>query len=101
LRGGRGGPCFRLDGYRDHAQRRQIDRAIQDVHRSRAIGLEQARDGEAALVDHICFRVAGFHRPTATQALKKLGAEVISSNDEKLLRFKDLNGFVVELKSTV
>ena len=63
------------------------------------LGLEQARDGEAALVDHLCLRVAGFHRPTATEALKKLGAEVISSNDEKLLRFKDLNGFVVELKS--
>jgi hypothetical protein len=52
-------------------------------------------------VDHICIKVAGFDRKSITDRLQKLGAEIAPSNDENLLRFKDLNGLVMELKSGV
>jgi catechol 2,3-dioxygenase-like lactoylglutathione lyase family enzyme len=62
------------------------------------LGLEQAVAGQQPKVDHFCLRVAGFDRQTATVRLKRLGVDAAPSNDEKLLRFQDLNGFIVELK---
>jgi hypothetical protein len=50
-------------------------------------------------VDHVCIKVAGFDRKTVADKLQKLGAEMAASNDESLLRFKDPNGLVMELKS--
>jgi hypothetical protein len=43
----------------------------------------------------------GFNGQAITDKLKKLGAEIAPSNDEKLLCFRDPNGFIVELKSGV
>jgi catechol 2,3-dioxygenase-like lactoylglutathione lyase family enzyme len=63
------------------------------------LGLEAAAAGRKPAVDHICVRVAGFDRKAATEKLKKLGAEIALSNDEQLLRFRDLNGIMIELKS--
>lgn len=65
------------------------------------LGLEEAAGGKMPGVDHFCFRVAGFNRKLVTEKLKKLGAEIASSNDEDLLRFHDPNGFTVELKAGV
>jgi catechol 2,3-dioxygenase-like lactoylglutathione lyase family enzyme len=50
-------------------------------------------------VDHVCLRVAGFDRRAVTEKLKKLNVEIAPSNDEDLLRFRDLNGLVMELKA--
>ena len=50
-------------------------------------------------VDDVCIKVAGFDRKAVTDKLQKLGAGTAPSNDEDLLRFKDLNGLVMELKS--
>jgi hypothetical protein len=50
-------------------------------------------------VDHISIKVAGFDKRAVTEKLKKLGVEIAPSNDEDLLRFKDLNGLLMELKS--
>ena len=63
------------------------------------LGLEQAAAGVAPKVDHFCVRIAGFEKHTVTERLKKLGAGMAPSNDEKLLRFHDPNGFLVELKA--
>jgi catechol 2,3-dioxygenase-like lactoylglutathione lyase family enzyme len=63
------------------------------------LGLELAGVGKMPQVDHICLRVAGFDRKSASEKIKKLGAEILPSNDEQLLRFKDPNGFVMELKA--
>ena len=63
------------------------------------LGLETVAAGKSASVDHVCIRVAGFARRTVTDKLKKLGAEIAPSNDEDLLRFKDPNGLLMELKS--
>lgn len=63
------------------------------------LGLEQAAAGRKPRIDHVCVRVAGFDRRVVTERLKKLAAEVVPSNDEDLLRFKDPDGIVVELKA--
>jgi catechol 2,3-dioxygenase-like lactoylglutathione lyase family enzyme len=63
------------------------------------LGLEEVPAGRKARIDHVCVRVAGFDRRVATERLKKLAAEIVPSNDEDLLRFKDPDGMVVELKA--
>ena len=65
------------------------------------LGLETVAAGKMPSVDHVCIKVAGFDRKAVADKLQKLGAEIASSNDENLLRFKDLNGLVMELKSGV
>jgi catechol 2,3-dioxygenase-like lactoylglutathione lyase family enzyme len=61
--------------------------------------LETAAAGKMPGVDRISIKVAGFNGRTATEKLKKLGAEVIASNEKDVVRFKDPNGFVMELKA--
>jgi catechol 2,3-dioxygenase-like lactoylglutathione lyase family enzyme len=63
------------------------------------LGLETVGAGKMPSVDHVCIKVAGFDRKTVADKLQKLGAEMAASNDESLLRFKDPNGLVMELKS--
>ena len=63
------------------------------------LGLETVGAGKMPSVDHVCIKVAGFDRKVVGDKLQKLGAEVAPSNDENLLRFKDPNGLVMELKS--
>jgi catechol 2,3-dioxygenase-like lactoylglutathione lyase family enzyme len=63
------------------------------------LGLESVAPGKMPSVDHISIRVAGFDKRAVTDRLKKLGVEIAPSNDEDLLRFKDLNGLLMELKS--
>jgi catechol 2,3-dioxygenase-like lactoylglutathione lyase family enzyme len=63
------------------------------------LGLETVAAGKMPSVDHICIKVAGLDKRIVTDKLKGLGAEIAPSNDESLLRFKDLNGLLMELKS--
>jgi catechol 2,3-dioxygenase-like lactoylglutathione lyase family enzyme len=74
------------------------ERAWFQVAKTR-LGLETVAAGKMPGVDHVCIRVAGFERKAVAAKLKKLGAEIAPSNDEALLRFKDLNGLVMELKA--
>lgn len=63
-----------------------------------SLGLEAVMPGKMPAVDHVCVRVAGFDRQSMTAKLKRLGAEIAPSNDEALLRFRDPNGLLMELK---
>jgi catechol 2,3-dioxygenase-like lactoylglutathione lyase family enzyme len=63
------------------------------------LALETVAAGKMPGVDHVCIKVAGFDRRAAADKLQKLGAELAASNDENLLRFKDPNGLLMELKS--
>ena len=63
------------------------------------LGLEAAATGTKAAVDHFCITVAGFDRRAVETAFKQLDVELSPSSDEKLLRFRDPHGIVVELKS--
>jgi catechol 2,3-dioxygenase-like lactoylglutathione lyase family enzyme len=72
------------------------------------LGLQTVKPGESPRVDHFCVSVAGYDPATVTTGLKELGAEIIPATDEaqdrtrfrdlELLRFKDQNGIVVELR---
>ena len=62
------------------------------------LGLETVTAGKMPSIEHIGIKVAGFDKNAITEKLKKLGVEIAPSNDEGGLRFKDLNGLVMELK---
>jgi len=62
------------------------------------LGLQPIAAGEMPKVDHVCIKVARFERRMMTDRLTTLNAEVISSSDEGLLRFRDPHGMVMELK---
>jgi catechol 2,3-dioxygenase-like lactoylglutathione lyase family enzyme len=72
------------------------------------LGLQTAKPGESPKVDHFCVSVAGYDPAAVAAELKELGAEIIPATDEaqdrlrfrdlELLRFKDPNGIVVELR---
>jgi hypothetical protein len=64
-----------------------------------SLGLEGVASGKMPGVDHVCFRVAGFDRQNVTAKLKRMGAEIAASDDEGLLRFRDSNGLLMELKA--
>jgi catechol 2,3-dioxygenase-like lactoylglutathione lyase family enzyme len=57
--------------------------------------------GKMPGVDRISIKVAGFDRRMVVERLKKLGADVQASNEKDAVRFKDPNGFVMELKAAV
>jgi catechol 2,3-dioxygenase-like lactoylglutathione lyase family enzyme len=63
--------------------------------------LEPVTSGKMPGVDRIAIKVAGFDRRVAGEKLKKLGAELMASNEKDAVRFKDPNGFVMELKAAV
>jgi|SRR5579863_88962 catechol 2,3-dioxygenase-like lactoylglutathione lyase family enzyme len=58
------------------------------------LGLELAAAGEAPSVHHICVRVAR----VVPDKLKAAGVEILPANDERLVRFRDPNGLLMELK---
>jgi catechol 2,3-dioxygenase-like lactoylglutathione lyase family enzyme len=61
------------------------------------LGLELAPSGQQPRIDHCCLTVASFDR----RAMQQLGAELTTSNDEKLFRFRDPHGIQWELKPGV
>jgi catechol 2,3-dioxygenase-like lactoylglutathione lyase family enzyme len=79
-------------------QTKNPDRAWFRVGQSR-LGLEAAPAGQPPRADHFCVNVSGFNREAAVEKLKRLGADISPSNDEGLLRFRDPNGILVELKA--
>ncbi len=62
------------------------------------LGLEAASGGKQPGVDHFCVKVTGLDRRATPEKLRKLGVEIAPSNDEGLLRFRDPDGMIVELK---
>jgi len=72
------------------------------------LGIQNVKQGESPRVDHFCVSVAGFDPAAVTSGLKELGAEILSATDESqdrirfrdldLIRFKDSNGIIVELR---
>jgi catechol 2,3-dioxygenase-like lactoylglutathione lyase family enzyme len=72
------------------------------------LGIQNVKQGESPRVDHFCVSVAGFDPAAVTSELKELGAEILSATDESqdrtrfrdldLVRFKDPNGIIVELR---
>jgi catechol 2,3-dioxygenase-like lactoylglutathione lyase family enzyme len=65
------------------------------------LGLEPVAAGKMPAIERICFKVAGFDRRAITEKLKKLNVEIAPSDEKDAVRFKDLNGFVMEFKAGV
>jgi catechol 2,3-dioxygenase-like lactoylglutathione lyase family enzyme len=63
------------------------------------LGLEMVAPGGAPKVDHVCIKVAGFDQRGISEKLKDLNVDVIPSNDEAFLRFRDPHGIVMELRA--
>jgi catechol 2,3-dioxygenase-like lactoylglutathione lyase family enzyme len=71
------------------------DRAWFSIARTK-LGLQA---GSKPQVDHFSVRVTGFNRGVVAEKLKKLSAEIVaSSSDEKLLRIRDSDGIVFEMR---
>jgi catechol 2,3-dioxygenase-like lactoylglutathione lyase family enzyme len=63
------------------------------------LALEPVAAGSKPAIERVCVKVAGFDKKTTRERLKKVGVETIPADDEHLLRFKDPNGFTIELKA--
>ncbi len=72
------------------------------------LGIQAVKAGETPRIDHFCVGVAGYDPAVVAAGLKNLGAEILSAADEaqdrsrfrdlELLRFRDPNGIIVELR---
>jgi catechol 2,3-dioxygenase-like lactoylglutathione lyase family enzyme len=62
------------------------------------LGLEKIAAGEMPHVNRFGIRVAGFDVQAVTRKLSAIGVTVLPSTDKKLLRFRDSDGIVVELR---
>ena len=60
--------------------------------------LEPVAGGSKPAIERVCVRIAGFDRRITAEKLKKLGVDT-TLTDEHLLRFRDPNGFTIELKA--
>ena len=65
------------------------------------LALEPVAAGGKPVIDRVCFKIAGFDRRLTREKLKKVGVEAVPVEDEHVLRFKDPNGFTIELKAGV
>jgi catechol 2,3-dioxygenase-like lactoylglutathione lyase family enzyme len=65
------------------------------------LALEPVASGSKPAIERVCVKIAGFDRRVTREKLKKVGVEVVPADDEHVLRFKDLNGFTIELKAGV
>jgi catechol 2,3-dioxygenase-like lactoylglutathione lyase family enzyme len=66
------------------------------------LGLEETKYqfGDKPRIAHFCIKVAPFDRASVTAGLRKLGSEVLPSEDDpEVLRFKDLDGITVEVRA--
>jgi catechol 2,3-dioxygenase-like lactoylglutathione lyase family enzyme len=65
------------------------------------LGLEPVGAGKKPSIDRIGVKIAGFDRKAVTARLQKLNVEVVPSDEKDAVRFRDLNGLVMELKAGV
>jgi len=82
---------------KETARDRNPDRIWFMAARSR-LGLEKVAAGEMPHIDHFGIRAAGFDREAVTRRLGAISVTLLPSTDEKLLRFRDADGFAVEIR---
>ena len=63
------------------------------------LALEPVAAGSKPAIARVCVKIAGFDRRSTPEKLKKLGVDVMPLNDERLVRFRDPNGFIFELSA--
>ncbi len=50
-------------------------------------------------IERVSIKVAGFDRRVVSEKLKKLEIEMLPADEKDAVRFKDLNGLVMDLKA--
>ena len=71
------------------------------LERNTRIGLQQVAAGEKPTIAHYAIKVAAFDRNALTTRLRELSAEILPSSDEPdVVRFRDNNGIIVELRAS-
>jgi catechol 2,3-dioxygenase-like lactoylglutathione lyase family enzyme len=63
------------------------------------LALEPVAAGSKPAIARVCVKIAGFDRHATPERLRKLGVEVMPLNVERLVRFRDPNGFVIDLSA--
>jgi catechol 2,3-dioxygenase-like lactoylglutathione lyase family enzyme len=61
------------------------------------LALEPVASGGKPAIERLSFRIAGFDRKTVAAKLQKLGVETTPAQGDHALRFRDPNGFSIEL----
>ena len=61
------------------------------------LALEPVPSGGKPAIERLCFRVAGFDKKIVASKLRKLQVETTQAQGGHALRFRDLNGFTIEL----
>jgi len=82
---------------RESARDRNPERIWFTAARTR-LGLERVAAGQMPHINRFGIRVAAFDRRAVTRKLGALGVTVLPSTGENLLRFRDSDGLVVELR---
>lgn len=75
------------------------DRIWYDVGTHTRLGLQAVAAGESPRFHHFALRAAGFDRRDATARLQRIGAVMMQSDEDGMLRFRDPNGLIVEIRS--
>jgi catechol 2,3-dioxygenase-like lactoylglutathione lyase family enzyme len=78
------------------SQSKKQERIWFGIARSR-LALEPVSAGSNPAIARVCVKIAGFNRHSTPEKLAKLGVQVLPQNDEHLVRFRDPNGFLIEL----
>jgi catechol 2,3-dioxygenase-like lactoylglutathione lyase family enzyme len=74
------------------------DRIWYGIGRTR-LALEPVVAGSKPAIALVCVKIAGFDRHAISEKLKKLGVEIMPMNYERLVRFRDPNGFIFGLSA--
>jgi len=82
---------------RETARDRDPERIWFTASRTR-LGLEKVAAGQMPHIDRFGIRVAAFNRQAVTRKLDAAGVMVLPSSGDNLLRFRDADGFTVELR---
>ena len=82
---------------KETSRERTPERIWFTVARTR-LGLEKMAEGEKPRVDRFGIRVAAFDRQIITRKLGAIGVMVLPSTGGNVLRFRDADGFAVELR---
>jgi catechol 2,3-dioxygenase-like lactoylglutathione lyase family enzyme len=91
-----------LYGKKDYRDRGKSGRVWFPIGPTR-LGLEQVQYqfGDKPRIAHFGIKVAAFDWAAVTEGLRKLGAEILPSDDEPdTLRFRDLDGITVEVRAS-
>ena len=82
---------------RETARDRNPERIWFTASRTR-LGLEKVAAGQMPHIDRFGIRVAAFNRQAVTRKLDAAGVMVLPATGDNLLRFRDADGFTVELR---